>query len=421
MKNPIENITENITRIAPAVLAAAALIAPPAFAQSFRDDEGISVYEERGEGYEVDFSIPEGVDLIANIAVGAYVARDESSDKINRLSVKSDGQIGFAIDYLLYNGMRIIGGTTWDLDIEPENYFLGISGGIGEIRYGGDINAAESLHVTLPPFAPHRSTSIDSAEIFPSSNRSAMISTYIEPETLYVTPGSLVGEDEAANMISYFSPSISGLRIGLSYIDDPQDLRQQNQDTPLPQIAAGTLTETAPDVADIGADNGFHVSAISIIGARYDFVGESGSTFALSYGVATADSARACAEPEASSFGIAAGFGGWLDLSASYFESEDFASNDDTNRVWVVGGSITTGNLTYGAGYRHSESAFTYTVNSADTRYLGRNEAVQIGANYRTSDTLSYGIEARYLEDYNTLVDDNRVSFAGAFVLAVTY
>lgn len=175
-----------------------------------------------------------------SIRVGGYskwwvvaTGGQSSAAAVTSPTVKGDNELHFIGATRLENGLKIglkaeleAGGHT-DQTTDPiDKAFAWVEGGFGKIELGSDYNAASLLHVCAPEAAglwngPPNGLMSDNV-----IRRPAIVST------MYSGNQTEMDQDDNAEKILYFTPSLGGLTLGLSYT--PSALSEDNRG-PLPR------------------------------------------------------------------------------------------------------------------------------------------------------------------------------------------
>lgn len=143
-------------------------------------------------------------------------------------TVKGDIELHLAGSTRLENGLTVglraeleAGGHT-DQTADPiDKAFAWVEGGFGKIELGSDYNAASLLHVCAP----------EAAGLWNGPPNGPMSDTVIRRpavvSTMYSGNQTEMDQDDNAEKILYFTPSLGGLTLGLSYT--PSALSEDNR------------------------------------------------------------------------------------------------------------------------------------------------------------------------------------------------
>jgi len=175
-----------------------------------------------------------------SIRVGGYskwwvvgTGGQSSASAVTSPTVKGDNEIHVIGSTRLENGLRVgvkaeleAGGHT-DQTTDPiDKAFAWVEGGFGKIELGSDYNAASLLHVAAP----------EAAGLWNGPPNGLMSDTVIRRpatvSTMYSGNQTELDQDDNAEKIIYFTPSLGGLTLGLSYT--PSALSEDNRG-PLPR------------------------------------------------------------------------------------------------------------------------------------------------------------------------------------------
>ena len=293
-----------------------------------------------------------------NNPVGDGTSDDHFTVKsFQSLAVKSDGELGFRISQKMDNDYQLSAKVRWDLDLELDEYNIALRGGFGKFVFGGDDTAAKNMHYTVPHFVPGGEiTSLDSPDIRPLARVSSDTTTFIE----------ITGD---SNKLSYYTPRIQGLKVGLSYIPDADEMGQADQ---------RNLSE---------ADSGFE--SLYTLSANYHRQ-VAGGLLGVSYGYMSG--AGPDGDPAAMSAGINFKIKKWT-LGGAWFSGDNLSldSDNDEHARWAVGLAYGVGPWTVGAAYLSSETDIAGTIIETSV--------IQVGTVYELGQNLNAGFDLQFIRD----------------------
>jgi len=175
-----------------------------------------------------------------SIRVGGYskwwvvaTAGQSGSGSVTSPTVKGDNELHFTGLTRLENGLTIgvkaeleAGGHTDQVTDPIDKAFVWVESAIGKIELGSDYNAASLLHVSAP----------EAAGLWNGPPNGVMSDTVIRRpaivSTMFSGNQTEMDQDDNAEKILYFTPSLGGLTLGLSYT--PSALSEDNRG-PLPR------------------------------------------------------------------------------------------------------------------------------------------------------------------------------------------
>ena len=316
--------------------------------------------------------------------------------------IKVDGKTDSGLGYGAYIELEadVSGDDNSAGNNNAEKTYIYVKGGFGKVEVGATGDAGDALRVDASTFA--RATGGiggDFYKFIDLGNGQAA-----SPSDYYILPGlptvvGLTGEasggsryDRAyANKISYYSPRIQGLQLGVSYTPD-QDER-------------GTKDGFSGD-GNGGAGNGGIENAWNI-GLNYEgeFEGFGIEASAQAEWGNTEDNAGVATtrdDLQAYAFGLAGSYAGFT-LGGSYGiidESSNTATLNTETDYWTIGGAYEFGPFGASVSYFSSEID-NETVATADSEF----QNVVIGADYQLAPGLVPYIEVAFFETDNNIAD----------------
>ena len=304
-----------------------------------------------------------------NMKVGGYlnsgVIISSLNDDYQGTGVFSDGEIHFSPSIKLDNGItygarvEIESFTTSD---QIDEHYIYAKGGFGEIKMGAEDAAHYNLHSEAPGAG------------FDNYADNSYIATY----------GTLYTSDYASsdsNKVYYMSPSMNGLKIGLSYAPDT---------TTGGGMQGGKATGNAKTAGSYGG--------AYAVGARYSGSFDGVSVHAnLGFQHLGLDSQETVADQDREVIigGVSAAMGG-VKVGAT-FKTDDMGDANTENNVYSVGVTYSAGAMTIGAGTA-AQTTETSGVDS-DVNTASASVAYKVGPGVTVGGGVQY-------EDNDTKADD---------------
>jgi predicted porin len=279
--------------------------------------------------------------------------------------VFSDGEIQFSPSIKLDNGItygarvEIESFTTGD---QIDEHYMYAKGGFGEIKIGAEDAAHYNLHSQAPGAG------------FDNYADNSYIATY---GTLHTTDYA----SSDSNKVYYMSPSMNGLKIGLSYAPDT---------TTGGGMQGGKATGNAKTAGSYGG--------AYAVGARYSGSFDGVSVHAnLGFQHLGLDSQETVADQDREVIigGVSAAMGG-VKVGAT-FKTDDMGDANTENNVYSVGVTYSAGAMTIGAGTA-AQTTETSGVDS-DVNTASASVAYKVGPGVTVGGGVQY-------EDNDTKADD---------------
>ena len=318
-----------------------------------------------------------------SIGVGGYfnagvsVVSQDQDQNLRSYGVEREAEIIFSGSTTLDNGLDV--GVTVQLEAETsgdqiDESFAWIGGSFGQLRVGSYDGALNVMGVYAPS-AGHRMYGV------------------LFPVTTSVVGGGSVGEgafglgpDYDAAKITWYSPTVGGARIGVSFTPEPGDDAANgargtagtaaSPATVLPvQDATGAATGgevTLPDAVAAASEQ----SEVLAIGGNWsgDFGGASVSVGA-GYAAASIENPQA-GETDQKEWivGLVATMDA-VSVGGNYSEDNNGQQGSNDRRTWALGATHSSGPVSYGVTY-------TLTTREQGTNPDRDSSAVSLGASY---------------------------------------
>ncbi|SOC17356.1 porin [Thalassospira xiamenensis] len=307
------------------------------------------------------------------LSVGGYmeqwmgVADQDSGESVN--AFQSDTEIHFKGSTTLDNGIEVgavveLEGETSDDQVDEE--YLYINGGFGQVKLGKEDGAADDMGITAPSVGP---VGVNDGDL------TNWVSAYL-PDTVPST-----GDHKR---VTYYTPSLSGFRAGVSYADDDTS---NNNDT----------ATTGDNVISAGLEYNADFDGWSLgLSATGENEGE-GNWYGLGANVG---------------FGNFTVGGSWGHIEDDFGLTERDAAGSDTD-TFDVGVSYAMDAAAVSLSYAYSEYGNRSTTGGASNE--GEMSTVDLGLAYTLGAGVSWNTSVFWFDD-----DNNNASFDNDGYGAVT-
>lgn len=349
--------------------------------------------------HEGEISINGSATLDNGMTAGVVINLEATND------VSGGGALGAATGGVAPNPFPNVGNVDGFAGIDEAYAYL--EGSFGRVQIGSEASAPFLMHQTAPYFvgshgvdSPNFSYQTLALSGVNAQGGSARTSTYL----------TLSGDN---NKVTYFTPSFSGIQLGISYTPDNNcniDTGGQaggvsNNFLNTGDCLAGSVPAAVnlEDVIEIG---GTYTGTINNVGVN------------ASIGYATADveipvgSGASFNDPEAWSFGLQLNSGAFT-LGGGYYMSENLGTTtatgaaDREEKAWSVALQYVTGPWTVGAGYFSSENELSAT--SEDEL-----KVIEVGGTYSLAEGVDvFAVVENYESDNNTVAGDVETTAVG--------
>lgn len=335
----------------------------------------------------------------------------------NDLHTKTDTEIYIKVDGKTDSGLGYGAFIELEADVSQdedtngnnnaERTYIYVESGFGRVEVGATGDAGDALRVDASTFA--RATGgiggdfnkyVDLSVGAPNAAVSAGSSFYIKPGL--PTKAGLTGEGDGgtstdratANKISYYSPRIEGIQLGVSYTPD-QDERG---------TATGFSGDNNGAAGTGGIENAWNVGLnyegeFEGFGIQASAQAEWGNT--EDDGTATVPVATPRDDLQAYAFGLAGSYAGFT-VGGSYGMIDEYSSTATLNTevdYWTVGGAYEFGPFATSVTYFQSDIENQTGTNDAEFQNL------VIGADYQLAPGLVPYIEVAFFETDNNIAD----------------
>jgi len=270
----------------------------------------------------------------------------------NNFDIQIDSEITFKGKTTLDNGIKI--GVKFEAATDTGDNFsvdetmMYLSGSFGRINLGAEDSASDSMQFGADKVGEigYNSSGIGKWVIKPSGHAAT------EAHALDL------GVKDALK-ITYFTPRIEGLQIGISYAPEQSETERQRQ------LKSGQDN----DIVSLG------VNYVKKFG---------GANVALAFGYMTKNQEDGGLAPDEDGFSLGARIkAGAFTIGAAYLEENNeqvAGTDDDSFQTWDIAINYKTGKNTVGIGYLHSEAPGSKSVSGDDeTRLIAVEYARSLG------------------------------------------
>ena len=290
---------------------------------------------------------------------------DKSVPNHIAVDVQNDGELHFSGGVTLDNGINIRTRVEFETQAgsgptnRVDEAYMTIAGSFGSIRIGSEDNAA---HLLVTPLQGSWATNV-------GQNLAFDVADWIEPPPgiTSLNVNRLDLGDADSEKISYFTPRIEGLQLGVSY---------------MPSFNEGQ--DGRPERTSDAVHEGFAVAA------RYDRkIDKIGIGLAAGYATAHPQAGLDQSDPGGVAAGAKVSFGGFTAAIGYHNEwslSAETAADDGGSEEWNFGIKYVTGKDNFSVGFAHAEAEGT----RANT---GEDELDQLMVSYRRD--LGPGVQYR--------------------------
>ena len=342
---------------------------------------------------------------------GTAAANQYSSD----LHTKTDTEIYIKVDGKTDSGLGYGAYIELEADVSAdedtgannnaERTYIYVESGFGRVEVGATGDAGDAIRVDASTFA--RATGgiggdfnkyLDLNSAAPNAAVDAGSNYYIKPGL--PTKAGLTGEGDGgtstaratANKISYYSPRIEGIQLGVSYTPD-QDERGTATGFSSENNGAAGATTGIENAWNIGLN---YEGEFDGFGIEASAQAEWGNTEDAAGAATTRDDLQAYA------FGLAGSYAGFT-LGGSYGIVDEYSATATLNTeidYWTVGGAYEFGPFGASVTYFSSEIE-NQTVVGSDAEF----QNLVVGADYQLAPGLVPYIEVAFFESDNNIAD----------------
>lgn len=177
----------------------------------------------------------------------------QTSNKLDtgNADIKGDNEIHFLGQTRLDNGLVVgihteleAGGATDQQSDTIDKAYVWIEGGWGKLQLGSDYNAASLLHVAAP----------EAAGLWNGPSNGVLSDTVVPRPaavtTMFSGNQTELDHDDNAEKVLYFTPSLAGVTLGMSYTPNSQSEDNRGVTRSAEFLAAGLLVERR--LGDVG-------------------------------------------------------------------------------------------------------------------------------------------------------------------------
>jgi len=257
----------------------------------------------------------------------------------NNFDIQTDSEITFKGKTTLDNGIKV--GVKVEATTEASDAFgideamIYLSGSFGRVNLGNDDTASELMQYGADKVGEigYNKSGIGKWVIKPTGHGSGEVHSLD------------LGSNDAMK-ITYFTPRMEGLQIGITYQPEEDDDSNERE------LKSGQVND--------------HIS----LGVNYvKKIG--GANVAIAFGYATQDKADGSADPDEDGWSLGMRVkAGAFTIGAAYLEENDeqAVGTDDDNsfETWDIAANYKSGKNTIGIGYLHSESPSSKAVSGDD-------------------------------------------------------
>jgi len=341
-------------------------------------------------------------------------SRDLHTQTNTEVHIKIDGKTDSGLGYGAYIELEadVNGDDATNGNNNAERTYIYVESGFGRVEVGATGDAGDALRVDASSIA--RGTGGIAGDFYDyldlNSGVGGVTTNY------YILPGlpsavGLRGEAAAftitnratANKISYYSPRIQGLQLGVSYTPDQDERGTSNG---FSSDTGGACTAVAPAACTevTGIENAWNIGLnyegeFEGFGIEASAQAEWGNTEDSTNG--TIVSATARDDLQAYAFGLKGSYAGFS-LAGSYGIVDEFsnrAANNTEADYWTLGGAYEFGPF---------GTSVTYMASSID-KENGTNDAefqnLVLGADYQVAPGLTPYVEVAFFETDNNIAD----------------
>jgi len=282
-----------------------------------------------------------------------------------------------------------------------ERAYIYVESGFGRVEVGATGDAGDALRVDASTFA--RATGGIGGDFYKYADLGNS-QTPVSVSDFYILPGlptavGLTGEADGgvktaratANKISYYSPRIQGLQLGVSYTPDQDERGTASGFSSDSNGAAGAVT---------GIENAWNVGLnydgeFSGFGIEASAQAEWGNTENAGLVATTRDDLQAYA------FGLAGSYAGFT-LGGSYGiidESSNTATLNTETDYWTLGAAYVFG--PFGTSVSYMDSTIENQTGTNDSEF----QNIVVGADYQLAPGLVPYVEVSFFETDNNIAD----------------